>query len=121
MRPRDERGHPVVKDALDKGYLGTGQPYVVRGLATHEAAEQARKCINSAARHLGVSCSSRQGEDVIAEPDGTYTVQFKLFSKSSAREHIVRQSGGDPTKLAYNPFARAEGPLYAPDGTRLNS
>jgi hypothetical protein len=111
MRPRDERGHPVVQDAIDKGYVGTGRPYEVNGFESREAANEGRKSINNAARHLGVSCSSREGEHVQELTDGTFRVTFTLWPKAAARAHVHKQAGGDPSNLAYNPFARAQGPV----------
>jgi hypothetical protein len=119
MRPRDERAHPVVQDAISKGYLGTGRPYIVNGFATREAANEGRKSINNAARHLGVSCRSREAEDLWELTDGTWRVTFRIWPKNSGRTHIHQQSGGDPSNLAYNPFTRAEGPAFDDDGRPL--
>jgi hypothetical protein len=108
MRPRDETAHPVVKHAIEQGYLGTGQPYIVKGFADWEAADRGRRSINNACRHLGVSCSSRAAEHIIQAPDGTFEVHFRLYPKSTGRQYVRQQTGGDPAKLAYNPFQRGE-------------
>ncbi len=57
MRPRDESAHPVVEDAIDKGYLDTGRIYPIPGFTTHQAANEGRLSINRAGQHLGVSVS----------------------------------------------------------------
>jgi len=116
MRPRDEAAHPVIKHAIEQGYVGTGQPYVVKGFASHEAADQGRRSINNAARHLGISCSSRAADHIIEAPDGTFEVHFRLYPKSGGRAYVRQQTGGDPTKLAYNPFKRAERPAVDDSG-----
>lgn len=117
-RERDERAHPVVKDAIERGYVGSGQPYVIRGFKTRQAAEQGRLAVNSAARHLGVSCSSRRGEHVIDSGNGTFELHFRLFTKNSGRQHIATTTGGDPSKLAYNPYKRAAPRVLDDDGRR---
>ena len=119
MRARDESAHPVVQHAIDQGYVGTGRPYVIKGFTSKEAAERGRRSVNNAARHMGVSCSSRQNQDVHEAADGTFEVHFRLFTKASARQHITQATGGDPTKLAYNPFRRAAGPVMDDQGRRV--
>lgn len=119
LRPRDERAHPVVQDAIDKGFVGTGRPYPVPGFASREAANEGRKSINNAARHLGVSCRSREAEDIQQLTDGSYRVTFRLWAKNQGRAHIREATGGDPAKLAYNPFRRAGGAVLDDDGRPL--
>lgn len=100
-----------MKDAIAKGYLGTGQYYVIDGFASQEVANESRRSVNCAARHLGVSCSSKEAEDVQALTDGTWRLRFRIWPKNAGRRHVHKETGGDPSKLAYNPFARAEGPV----------
>jgi hypothetical protein len=119
MRPRDESAHPVVRHAIDQGYVGSGKPYHVDGFTSREAASNGRRAINNAARHLGVSCSSRDGEHIEELTDGTWRVSFLLYPKSAGRQHVHQQAGGDPAKLAYNPFTRAEGPFLDDSGGRI--
>jgi hypothetical protein len=119
LRPRDERAHPVVQDAIDKGYVGTGRHYPVDGFASREAANEGRKSINNACRHLGVSCRSREAEDLQELTNGTWRVTFRLWPKNEGRAHIRTVTGGDPANLAYNPFSRAEGPALDDDGRPL--
>ena len=119
MRPRDESAHPVVKDAIEKGYVGTGKYYVIDDFATQDAANRGRRSINNAARHLGVSCSSKEAEDVQQLTNGAWRVRFRLWPKNAGRQHVHQSTGGDPSKLAYNPFARAEGPVMNDDGSPI--
>lgn len=122
MKARDERGHPVVKHALDQGYLDTGKPYHVPGFASHATANDGRKSLKLAGDHLGVSVAafvvtsdgqpcwkaSQAGYVDCPGEDTPHGVTFRLWSKNSARAHVLKQSGGDPANLKYNPFARAE-------------
>lgn len=119
MRARDERAHPVVKDAIAKGYAGTGRPYIVDGFATRDAANEGRRSINNACRHLGVSCRSREAEDLQQLSDGTWRVTFRIWPKNQGRAHIREQTGGDPANLAYNPFSRGETASLDEDGRPL--
>jgi len=119
LRRRDESGHKVVNDAIKGGYVGAGQPYIVPGFASQEAAERGRQAINNAARHLGVSCSARRGEDVHPAAGGTFELHFRLFPKSEGRKHITAAAGGDPANLAYNPFRRGDGPAVDESGAPI--
>ena len=116
MRPRDERGHPVLQDAIGKGYLESPEYYIVPGFASWDAANEGRKAVNNAARHLQVSCSSRRQEDILAAQDGTFTLRFRIFPKNEGRRHIIQTTGGDPANLVYNPFARSLGPEVSENG-----
>lgn len=115
MQPRDERAHPVVNDALDRGYLDTGREYPVDGIGGHDAANEARLSVKRAADHLGVSeacwvvdqAGNPCGQDCQA-PGTPHGIRFRLHNQNSARAYINRQVGGDPSKLKYNPFQRGE-------------
>jgi hypothetical protein len=126
MRQRDESAHPVVEDAIERGYIDTSRIYPINGFTTHHAANEGRLSINRAGQHLGVSISSwvtdqggepcyRQCQDLQA-PHG---VHFRVWSKNSARQHVYHQSGGDPANLKYNPFAKKKGPAVDDAGRRL--
>lgn len=113
IRSRDERGHPVVKHAIEQGHLESGEFYWVRGFATWESADEGRKSIYNAARHLDVSLSSRAQSDILPDPEGGYMLRFRVFAKIEGRRHVIAATGGDPGRLAYNPFTRGEGPPAA--------
>jgi|SRR5579859_3044103 len=124
--PRDERAHPVMQDAIDKGYVerGTAQgrdsdPYWIPGFPSHKVANEARRSIYCAAKHFGVSCSSRTNEDIIEQEDGTFTLRFWIMSRDSAKRRVLETTGGDPSKLAYNPFKRRNQRMIADDGSRI--
>jgi hypothetical protein len=119
MTPRDESAHPLIKDAIAKGYVGTGRYYEVDGFRDREAADRGRRSINNGCRHLGVSCSSKEAEDLLELTDGTWRVRFRLWPKNAGRAHVRAQTGGDPAQLAYNPFQRAEGPVIDESGAPL--
>lgn len=127
MRPRDERAHPVVQDALDKGHLDTGADYHVPGLPSHEVANQTRISINRALGHFGMSPASRvvdqQGQACFKscqDPDAPHGVTFRLWSKDGARQHVIHQSGGNPENLKYNPFAKQSGRVVDDAGNRIS-
>jgi hypothetical protein len=121
MRPRDESAHPVVQKAIDEGYVGSGSYVEIDGFASRDAANRGRKAVNNAARHLGVSCSSKEAADLLELTDGTWRLRFRLWAKNQGRQHVHQVSGGDPAKLAYNPFARAEGPAVDENGIPFRS
>jgi hypothetical protein len=126
MRPRDERAHPVVRDALDQGFLDTGAIYHVDGFEGHEAANEARKSVNRAGQHLNVSTPcwvvDQGGEScykACTDQNAPHGIRFRLHSKDQARQHVVQQTGGDPSKLKFNPFARGQAPLLDDSGRRV--
>ena len=119
MKPRDESAHPVVKHAIEQGYLDTSKDYVIPGFDTHEAANEARKSVYRACRHLNVSCSSKEAEDIDQLTDSSYRLRFRIFSKEHGRRHMSEVTGGDPANLPYNPFAKGEAPLVDDHGRRL--
>lgn len=112
MRPRDERAHPVVNDALDRGYLDTGREYIVPGFPDGAAANEARLSVNRAGRHLGVSVAAW----VVHHGDGSAALHFTIWSKNTARAHVAATTGGDPARLRYNPFLKGEGRQVGDDG-----
>lgn len=126
MTPRDERAHGVLQDALDTGYLDTGAIYQIDNLESHEAANEARLSVNRGGHHLNVSTPcwvvDQVGEPCYKsckDPDAPHGVRFKLHGKDAARRHVVEQTGGDPSKLKYNPFAKGQGPVLDDAGGRV--
>jgi hypothetical protein len=115
MRPRDETAHPVIEQALAEGYLDTEAVYHVHGFASHAIANQARLSLNRGGHHLNVSTPSWVVDDYgeqcyrsCKDPEAPHGLAFRLFSKDSARAHVLKGSGGDPKKLKYNPFKRGQ-------------
>ena len=126
LRQRETRGHAVVRDAVDRGLINTDTEYVIPPAGTHEQANEARKWIKAAGDHYGVSAAAwvtdRDGTQcwkACRDPNAPHGVRFKLWSKDEARKHVVRESGGDPANLKWNPFSRAEGPLVNEAGERI--
>jgi hypothetical protein len=102
LRPRDETAHPLLQDALDKGYLDSMQEYVVSGFPDNTSANEGRLAVRRAARHFNVAVAAFCKE----QPDGTWSLHFRCHNKNAARAYVVQQTGGDPTKLKYNPFKK---------------
>lgn len=136
-RQRDERGHSVIKNALDQGLLDSGQETTLGGFSNHDAANQGRKILRVAGEHLHVSVPAwvvdqngtpcwgesrpapskryKQCED----PATPHSVVFRIHSLDAARGYVVREAQGDPSKLKYNPFQRNEGPIVDDAGNRI--
>lgn len=120
-RARDERAHPVVQDAIDKGYLTSGETYWITGLTSHDVANESRLSVGRALEHFGLARAVRVVDELgnpcwknCADPDAPHGVSFRLSSKDSARAYIAAQSGGDPSKLKYNPYKK-KGPGHFND------
>ena len=123
MRPRDESAHPLVEHALEQGYLDTQAVYHVDGLAGHDIANKARLSLNRAGQHLNVSTPSwvvdSAGEPCwksCQDPQAPHGLRFRVHSKDAARQHLLRETGGDPSKLKYNPFKRGQRALVDDSG-----
>ena len=126
LRQRETRGHAVVRDAIDRGFINSDQPYVIPPSATHDQANEARKWIKTAGDHLGVSAApwvtdqdGMQCWKACRDPYAPHGVKFKLWSKDAARQHVVTKSGGDPANLKFNPFSRGERRLVNDAGERI--
>ena len=110
-RDRDERAHGVVQDAIDKGYTDTGRPYPIAGMPDHDTARAAQQSVMRALAHFGFPTAAwvtdndgnQCGRDCQA-PGTPHGVAFELHSKDAARRYVVRQTGGDPSKLKFNPY-----------------
>jgi len=121
---RDERAHDVIQDAIDKGYLDTGRKYVIPGLASHDIANETRVAITRGLRHFGLAPSAwvtdgdgNQCYKDCADPSAPHGAGFELHSKDAARKYLVRETGGDPAKLKFNPYAPPRQGRFADDGT----
>jgi hypothetical protein len=123
MRPRDESAHPVVQDAIDRGYLVSGEKYHVPGLMTHDIANTARLSVGRALEHFGLSraawVTDADGNPCFRDckdPSAPHGVGFQLYTKDGARAHVVRESGGDPAKLKFNPHMPRKTGRFSDDG-----
>lgn len=111
--PADTRADPVIDDALAKGYLESGGVYTIPGFATHAAANAGRISVSRSARRKNISAAAWVTDEAgtqcykdCIDPQGVHMVQFRLWTKNSARAHIFQQTGGDPANLKYNPWNR---------------
>ncbi len=123
MRPRDESAHGILQDAIAKGYLGTDEAYPVEGFASHDAANNGRLSVNRGGKHLNVATAAwvvdMDGQHCPGNcraPESPHGLRFRIWSKESARAHVLASTGGDPSKLRYNPFATAKGPAMDDSG-----
>lgn len=123
MQPRDERAHGVIQDAIDRGMLDSGRPYVVPGLPNHDAANEARRSIARGLTHFGLASSAwvtdadgNQCWKDCKDPSAPHGAAFELHSKNKARAYVVGQTGGDPAKLKFNPYQSRRIGRFDPDG-----
>lgn len=113
--PADTRADPIIAKMLADGYLDTGESrdYL---LPSHDAANQVRLSFNRSARRQNFSpgawVASEDGQPCdprkhpCPAPDSPHYARLKLWAKNAGRTHIFRQTGGDPSQLKYNPWAR---------------
>ena len=123
MPRADTRADPVVEDAIERGYVGSGNAYIIDGITDHNTANDARRSVNRAAnrRNLSAACwvVNQAGESCwrdCADGNAPHGVRFRLHPKNEARAHIYQQTGGDPANLKYNPWRRT--PKFTDDGRR---
>lgn len=107
---------PIIRAALSQGY---GKTADLKGIESLERAHRLRQGIYNAAAHSKVSAEAgtrRQGNEepfatgdemgIHKNPDGTYTLKFRVWDKRRARKHHVETNGTDRSQWAYNPFAK---------------
>jgi len=121
---RDERAHGVIQDAIDRGYLDTGQKYVVTGLRDHATANELRISMSRGLRYFNlppsawvVDSDGNQCHKDCADPSAPHGAAFELHSKNAAARYIVQATGGDPGKLKYNPYSTGRHGHFSDDGT----
>lgn len=113
LRKADTRGHGVVQDALDRGFLASQETYRVPGMPDHATANEARLSVGRALAHFNlpkaawvVDESGKPCYRACKSPDAPHGVAFRVYSKNAARAYVVAKTGGDARKLKYNPFER---------------
>jgi hypothetical protein len=72
------------------------------GCPTYDRAKEIKQALHRSANHLKVSVTTR----IFQAADKTWTVEFTAINKAHGRAYIATQSGGDPSRLAYNPYKR---------------
>lgn len=131
MREPDRRADPVVEDALKRGFMDSGTAYEIPGFPTHDAAAEGMRCLHRSAKRMNVGMAAwvcdDQGEqcwqkgrpvsEYCYDPQGVHRVHFRIWSKNSARAHVLEQSGGDPANLRYNPWERKQKTRVSDDGS----
>lgn len=128
MRQADTRAHGVVQDAIDRGFLESGEDYWIRNLPNHQVANESRLSVGRALVHFNLSrtawVTDADGNPCYREcvdASAPHGVKFRCFSKTAGRRHIVQQAGGDPSKLKYNPFGKRKNEAFDDDGKPLTS
>jgi hypothetical protein len=113
QQPRDTRSHKYLEALLDQGALDSGEDNFVRELDNHNLANETRLTIRRGARHFGISAAVRvlrsdgtQCTYDCPDPDSPHDVALQLFSKEVAWRYLYQQTGGDASKLKYNPYKR---------------
>jgi hypothetical protein len=104
--------------------MDSGRKYIVPGFPTHDAANEARLSITRGLKHFGASpaawVTDSDGQQCYRDckdPSAPHGAGFELHSQNAAKRHIVQQTGGDPSKLKYNPYARPVQGRFDADGT----
>lgn len=120
--PADTRADPVIDHALEGGYLGSGEPFDIP-MPDHDSANQGRLSVNRAARRRNLSpgawVADQHGNPCYkdcADPSAPHYTRFRLWPKNEARTHVFRQTGGDPSKLKYNPWTASKRVKYDDQG-----
>lgn len=121
--PADTSADPVIARMIEAGYLGNDTPYDIP-MPDHDSANRGRLSVNRSARRQNLSpgawVADEAGERCVppcAAPEAPHYLRVKLWPKTAGRGHVFRQTGGDPAKLKYNPWART-GPRFDDQGER---
>jgi hypothetical protein len=104
---RDCRFDPLVVAGLAQGF---GKVLVYGGIETEERAHEIRKGVYRCAKHREVTADAGRsvlasGDDmgVHRQPDGTFVLKFRLWSKRDARKRHIERYGTDRSRWPYNP------------------
>jgi hypothetical protein len=118
----DTRADPIISHMVDTGYLG-GEQSLDIPLESHDAANEGRLSVNRAARRRNLSpgawVANEAGEPCRADcpdPGAPHYLRVRLWAKNLARTHVFRETGGDPSKLKYNPWTSHKKPRHDDDG-----
>lgn len=106
-RKRDCRFDHLVVAALKQGF---GKMLVYSGIESEQRAHEIRRGLYRCAAHRGVSADA--GRSVLAsgddmgihkQPDGTFTLKYRIFDKRQARKRHLERYGADRQQWPYNP------------------
>jgi hypothetical protein len=111
---RDCRFDHLIAAAITQGI---GKTVFYKGIETPERAKDIKNGIYRCARHRGISVwvewkhsgrlTTRSADwPPDKEPDGTYTLQFTVSTKTQARKRHIAKYGTDRTQWPYNPRQR---------------
>ena len=114
-KARDERGHPVVEDAIKRGHEASGAEYHIGPVPSHDAADEGRRIVSRALEHYGYPRAARVVDQDgnpcwkdCQDPNAPHSITFRLFRKSGARDFTFRAANGNPDNLKYNPYRRRQ-------------
>lgn len=98
---------------MDNGYEDSGTPYIIPNLKNHATANETRLIVGRALEHFGYGRSvwvtdsdGQQCYKNCKDENAPHGVGFELHSKSKRQAHVLAETGGDPTKLKWNPHSR---------------
>jgi hypothetical protein len=105
---RDCRFDHLVAAAVDRGY---GVVLVYRGMPDVDRAQDVRRGIYRCARHRNISAEAggvalAEGPEAMGitrERDGTYTLRFRVWSKTQGRRSHLERHGPDRGAWPYDP------------------
>lgn len=92
-----------VQASIDGGRDAAGhyKELVYAGVEDQERAIEIRRALFRSAKHLKVALKA--DVETVA---GVHQIRFRAIDKAIARAYVSQQAKGDPSKLAYNPYAR---------------
>ena len=113
--PRDTRAHGIIEWYLGEHGADSGYEHTTPAAGGHDAANEGRLCIRRGARHFGLSAAAwvigPDGQPCVydcQDPQAPHALVFSLHSKERGRAYVGRETGGDPARLKYNPYARRQ-------------
>lgn len=120
----------MLEDALKRGFLDSDEAYQIPGFPGHAAAAEGMQSLYRAARRMNLGFGARvydetgqqcwekgkRVEEYCYDPQAPHMVDFRIWSKNSTRAHVLEESGGDPSRLRYNPWARPQKTRVTDDG-----
>lgn len=93
-----------VQASIERGMDEAGHygELVYAGVEEEERAREIRRALFRSAKHLGVSLKA----DLERDAAGAWAIRFRAIDKAIGRAYIRQKTGGDPSRLDYNPYVR---------------